>query len=88
MGGIEGKPKPGGAQIVRLGAGALQVQPAFISVVSVTPGEIAVSSEATAPADGVALGLDGDAQAPTTSPPKTTNNVHARLNTFDMLDLP
>jgi hypothetical protein len=57
-----------------------------MSVVSVTPGEIAVSSEATAPANGIALGVDGDAQAPSPSPASTTNTAHARLNTFDMLN--
>jgi hypothetical protein len=58
MGGNGGKPKPGGAQIIKgkgMG-GATQVQPAFASVTSVTPGEIAVSSEGTSPADGIALG--------------------------------
>ena len=34
--------------------------------------------------DGIALGPDGDAQAPIPSAPNTTNKVHARLNTFDM----
>ena len=86
MGGLGGKPKPGGTQTVRLGLGYLQVQPLFPSVVSVTPGEMSVSPEPTSPVDGVALGSDGDAQAPTTSPPNTTSKVHARLNTFDMLD--
>ena len=55
-------------------------------VVSVTPGEMSVTPEPTSAVDGVALGPDGDAQAPTTSPPNTTSKVHARLNTFDMLD--
>ena len=89
MAGNGGKPKPGGAQIIKgkgMG-GATQVQPAFASVTSVTPGEIAVSPEETAPADGITLGLDGDAQAPINSPPNTTNKAHTRLNTFDMLDL-
>ena len=86
MGGLGGKPKPGGAQTVRLGVGALQVQPVFPSVVSVTPGEIAVSSEGTSPADGIALGLDGDAQAAIPNAPTTTNNAQVRLNTFDILD--
>jgi hypothetical protein len=87
MGGLGGKPKPGGAQTVRLGVGAIQVQPVFTSVVSVTPGEIAVSPEEMSPADGMALGVDGDAQAPIPNPPTTTNKVQARLNTFDILDL-
>ena len=87
MGGLGGKPKPGGAQTVRLGVGALQVQPVFPSVVSVTPGEIAVSPEEMSPADGTALGVDGDPQAPIPTTPNTTNKVHARLNTFDMFDL-
>ena len=82
MGGLGGKPKPGGAQTVRLGLGATQVQPLFPSVVSVTPGEMSVSPEPTSPVDGVALGPDGDAQAPTPNPPNTTSKVHARLNTF------
>ena len=79
---------PGGAQTVTPGPGSIQLQPAFMSVASVTPRESAVSPEETAPADGIALGLDGDAQAPIPNPPNTTNKVHARLNTFDMLDLP
>ena len=89
MGGNGGKPKPGGAQIIKGkgGGGATQVQPAFASVTSVTPGESAVSPEGTAPADGIALGFDGDAQAAIPNPPNTTNKVQARLNTFDMLDL-
>ena len=83
-------------------ASGLQAQPAFASVRSVTPlpSAGAVSPEETARADdwpssapcvclpdGIALGLDGDAQAPIPNPPNTTNKVHARLNTFDMLDL-
>jgi hypothetical protein len=87
MGGLGGKPKPGGAQTVRLGVGAIQVQPVFTSVVSVTPGEISVSPEPTAPPDGIALGVDGDAQAPIPNPATTTNKVQPRLNTSDMLDL-
>jgi len=87
MGGLEGKPKPGGAQTVRVGLGSLQVQPLFPSVVSVTPGEMSVSPEPASAFDGIALGLEGDAQAPTTSPPTTTNNIHARVITLDMLDL-
>jgi hypothetical protein len=102
MGGLGGKPKPGGAQTVRLGLGAIQVQPVFTSVVSVTPGEIvAVSPEETSrdgnwtscsrcaalADDDIAPGPDGDAQAPIPNPPNTTNKVHARLNTFDMLHL-
>ena len=101
MGGLGGKPKPGGTQTVRLGVGAIQVQPVFISIVSVTPGEIAVSPEETSragnwtgrspcaglPDDGIAPGPDGDAQAPIPNPPNTTTKVLARLNTFDMLDL-
>ena len=86
MGGLGGKPKPGGAQTVRLALGAMQVQPVFPSVVSVTPGEMSVSPEPTSAVDGIALGLEGDAQA--ANPPSTTNNAQARLNTFDMLDLP
>ena len=85
---------PGGAQTVTPGPGSIQLQPAFTSVASVTPWESAVSPEETAPADGIALGPDGialcpdgDAQAPIPSPPNTKNKVHARLNTFDMLDL-
>jgi hypothetical protein len=54
--------------------------------VSVTPGEIAISSEGTAPADGVALGLDGDAQAVIPNAPATANNAQVRLNTFAILD--
>jgi hypothetical protein len=87
MGGNGGKPKPGGAQIIKgkgMG-GATQVQPAFASVTSVTPGEIAVNSEGTSPADGIALGPDGDPHAPIPNPPNTTNKEHARLNTVDML---
>ena len=87
MGGLGGNPRPGGAQTVRLVVGALQVQPVFASVVSVTAGEIAVSPDPTSPANGMALGVDGDAHAPIPNPPTTTNKVHARLNTFDMLDL-
>jgi hypothetical protein len=45
----------------------------------------AVIPEGTAPADGIALGVDGDAQA--ANPASTTNDAQARLNTFDMLDL-
>src|SRR5215204_3577298 len=88
MGGNGGKPKPGGAQSIKgkgMG-GATQVQPAFASVTSVTPGEIAVSLEGTSAADGIALGLDGDAQAATPNAPTTTNNAPVRLNTFDILD--
>jgi hypothetical protein len=88
MGGNGGEPKPGGAQIIKgkgMG-GATQVQPAFASVTSVTPGEIAVSSEGTSPADGIALGLDGDAQAVIPNAPATANNAQVRLNTFDILD--
>jgi hypothetical protein len=58
-----------------------------MSVASVTPVESAVSGEEMAPADGIALGLDGDAQAPMPNPPNTTNKVQARLNTFDIFDL-
>ena len=78
---------PGGAQTITPGPGSIQLQPAFMSVVSVTPTESAVSPEETALADGIALGLDGDVQAPINSPPNTTNKAHTRLNTFDMLDL-
>jgi hypothetical protein len=46
-----------------------------------------VSPEEMSPADGMALGVDGDAQAPIPNPPTTTNKVQARLNTFDILDL-
>ena len=52
---------PGGAQTITPGPGSIQLQPAFMSVVSVTPTESAVSPEDTAPADGITLGLDGDA---------------------------
>ena len=45
----------------------------------------AVIPEGTAPADGIALGVDGDAQA--ANPASTTNDAQARLKTFDMLDL-
>jgi hypothetical protein len=45
----------------------------------------AVIPEGTAPADGIALGVDGDAQA--ANPASTTNDAQARLNTFDTLDL-
>ena len=78
---------PGGAQTITPAPGSIQLQPAFMSVASVTPTESAVSPEDTAPADGITLGLDGDAQAPINSPPNTTNKAHTRLNTFDMLDL-
>ena len=78
---------PGGAQTVTPGPGSIQLQPAFMSVASVTPLESAVSPEGAAPADGIALGLDGDAQAPINSPPNTMNKVDARLDTFGMLDL-
>jgi hypothetical protein len=67
--------------------GATQVQPAFASVTSETPGEIAVGSEGTSPADGIALGLDGDAQAAIPNVPSITNRVQTRLNTCDILDL-
>jgi hypothetical protein len=87
MGGLGGKPKPGGTQTVRLGFGSIQVQPLFPSVVSVTPGEIAISSEGTAPGDGVALGVDGDAQAAIPNVPSITNRVQTRLDTCDILDL-
>ena len=72
---------------MRLGVGVLQVQPVFTSVVSVTPGEIAVSPEPASPPDGMALGVDGDAQAPIPNPATTTNKVQPRLSTSDMLDL-
>jgi hypothetical protein len=93
---------PGGAQTITPGPGAIQFQPAFTSVSSVTPWESAVSPreavsgdswesavspEETASADGIALGLDGDVHAPMPNPPNTTNKVHARLNIFAMLDL-
>jgi hypothetical protein len=79
----------------------MQVQPVFASVVSVTPGEIAITPEEASRADGwagcspcaalpdddIAPGPDGDAQAPIPNAPNTTNKVHARLNTFDMLHL-
>lgn len=78
---------PGGAQTVTPGPGSIQLQPALISVASVTPWESADSPEETAPPDAIALGADGDAQAPIPSPPSTTNKVHARLNTFDILGL-
>jgi hypothetical protein len=90
---------PGGAQTVTPGRGSIQLQPAFMSVASVTPLESAISPketapadgvtspEETAPADGIRLGPDGDAQAPIPNPPNTTNKVHARLTTFDMSDL-
>src|SRR6186713_2184919 len=89
MGGNGGKPRPGGAQIIKgKGSGGVtQVQPAFASVVSVTPGEIAddsVSPETTARGDGwpssapgvwlpdgSALGVEGDVQAPIPNPPTT-----------------
>jgi hypothetical protein len=87
MGGIEGRPMPGGAQTVTPGPGSIQLQPAFMSVTSVTPVESAVSAEETAPADEITLGPDGDEQAPMPNPPNTTNKAHARLNTFDMFDL-
>jgi len=58
-----------------------------MSVASVTPPDCAVSPEETASADDIALGLDGDAQATIPSPPNTMHQLHARLNTFDMLDL-
>ena len=57
MGGIEGKPKPGGAQIVRPGAGDLQGQPAFTSVSSVTPSE---SADAASPEEASRPGHDGE----------------------------
>src|SRR5215203_4796607 len=97
MAGLAGKPNPGGAQTVRLAVGDLQVQPVFTSAVSVTPGEAAVSPEEPARADGcassppwvwlpdgIALGPDGDAQAPIPNTPTTTNRVHERLSRFDM----
>ena len=89
---------PGGAQSVIPGAGSMQVQPAFMSVTSVTPRNSvdAFSPEETSPADdwpstpcagfdAIALGPDGDPQAPINNPANTTNTVHARLNIFDML---
>jgi hypothetical protein len=42
---------PGGAQTVTPGPGSRQLQPAFMSVASVTPRESAVSAEATPGAD-------------------------------------
>ena len=79
---------PGGAQTVTPGPGSIQLQPAFMSVASVTPRESAVSPEERSPADGIALGFDGDAQAPIPNPANTiTSKVAARLNTFDMLNL-
>jgi hypothetical protein len=96
---MEGRPMPGGAQTVTPGPGSIQLQPAFMSVASVTPLPSAdgCSPEeraradgwpASAPCvclpDGIALGPDGDPQAPIPSPPNTTNKVHARLNTRDM----
>src|SRR5205085_3918299 len=98
MGGTEGRPRPGGAQIIPNGieGGPIQVQPALTPVPSADP----VSPEETAGADdwpssapcvwlpdGIALGPDGDPQAPIPSPPNTTNKVHARLTTVDMSDL-
>lgn len=80
-------PIPGGAHTVTPGPGSIQLQPAFMSVSSVTPWESADSPDESAPADGISLGLDGDAQAPIPNPPSTTNQVHARLNTLDMLVL-
>jgi len=38
-------------------------------------------------AGGTALGLAGDAQAASPSPPHRTNAAHARLKTFDMFHL-
>jgi len=79
-----------------------QAQPAFASVRSVTPlpSADAVSAEETARADdwpgsapcvwlpdGIALGSDGEPQAPINNPPRTTNTVHAQLKTFDLLNL-
>src|SRR5262245_38846611 len=93
MGGIEGRPIPGGAQTVTPPPTSRQLQPALTSVASVTPWGSAVSppeetaNDETAPAGGIALGLDGDAQAPIANPPNTIKKVQARLNTFDMLDL-
>ena len=75
IGSLGGKPKPGGAQAVRMGLGTKPVQPLFPSVVSVTPGEMSVSPEPTSAVDGIALGLEGDAQ--TANPPSTTNNAQA-----------
>ena len=57
----------------------------LVAVASVTPWESADSPEETAPPDAIALGADGDAQAPIPNPSNTTNKVHARLNTFDIL---
>jgi len=57
MGGIEGKPKPGGAQIVRPGAGDLHGQPAFASVSSVTPSE---SADAASPEEASRTADDGE----------------------------
>jgi hypothetical protein len=93
---------PGGAQSVSPLPGWIQVQPAFASVTSVSRWESAdaLGPEETSGADnwpssppcadltdGIALGTDGDPQAPIASPPITTNKVRARLNTLDMSDL-
>src|SRR4051812_30444679 len=102
MGGLEGKPNPGGAQTVRLALGEIQVQPVFPSVVSVTPGEIvcvvaeetsrgtnwASSTTCDRCTDAIALGRDGDVQPPNISPPNTTNRGHTRVNTFTMWTAP
>src|SRR6186713_2045863 len=90
-----GRSCPGCAQTVVPPPTSKQLQPAFLSVSSVTPVRSAVSTEGpvlnavipegTAPADGIALGVDGDAQA--ANPPRTTNHAQTRLNTFDMWDL-
>ena len=93
---------PGGAQTITPGPGSIQLQPAFMSVASVTPWESAdaCSPEETARPDGwpssapcaclsdaIPLGPDGDAQAPIPNAPNTTNKLRARLNTFDMTNL-
>jgi hypothetical protein len=94
---------PGGAQTITPGPGSMQLQPAFMSVTSVTPpleSADAVSPEETARADcwpssapciclpdGIELGPNGDEHAPIPKVPNTASKVYARLNTFDMLHL-
>ena len=91
---------PGGAQSTNPLPGCIQAQPACASVTSVTawesvdtlglPEERSVADEwpSASPCVGdIALGNDGDSQAPIVSAPTTTNKVTPGLNTFDMFDL-
>src|SRR5436190_9268788 len=97
-GGIGGTPKPGAPQRVSPLPGWMQIHPAFASVRSVTcrsPAEAASPKDwgcaddwlDSPPPAGTAVGADGDAQAPSASPPHAANTVHPRFNRFVMVAL-